>query len=162
MAMAVMSWMLAIPVLGLCTGLRTMTPIALVCWYCHLGYLPVGGTWASWIASPITVGVFTLLAIGEYIGDKLPSTPSRISLFPLLARLAFGGLVGALVATGLKGSVEEGVFLGVAGAALGAYAGYHVRRHLVHSSGWPDMRVALIEDAVTLVLSFFALGIATG
>ncbi len=157
-----MSWMLAIPVLGLCTGLRTMTPIALICWYAHLGYLPLQGTWAFWAASPIAVGVFTLLAIGEYIGDKLSGTPSRISPFPLIARLSFGGLVGALIATGLKGSAVEGILLGLIGAALGAFGGYHIRHHLVKHNGWPDMRVALIEDGVTLLLSFFALGIATG
>lgn len=162
MAMAVMSWMFAIPVLGLCTGFRTMTPMALICWYAHLGYLPVQGTWAFWTASPITVGIFTLLAIGEYIGDKLPSTPSRVAPFPLVARLAFGGLVGAIVATGLKGSFIEGILLGAIGAALGAFLGYNVRRHLVTSVGWPDLPVALVEDGLTILLSFFALGIATG
>jgi len=162
MAMAVMSWMLAIPVLGLCTGLRSMTPIALICWYAHLGYLPVEGTWAFWAANPITVGIFTLFAIGEYIGDKLPKTPSRVSPFPLVARLAFGGLVGALVATGLKGSALEGILLSVIGALIGAFGGYNIRRHLTHVNHWPDLPVALIEDGVTLVLSFFALGIATG
>ena len=162
MAMTVLSWLLAIPVLGLCTGLRTMTPIALVCWYAWGGYLPVHDTWAFWAAKPITVGIFTLLALGEFIGDKLPSTPSRIALFPLLARLSFGGLVGAIVATGLKGSALEGIILGVIGAVIGAFGGFHLRRHLVQNAGWPDLRVALIEDGITLVLSFFALGIVTG
>ncbi len=70
MAIAVMSWLIAIPLLGMCTGLRTMTPIALVCWYAHLGYLPVGGTWAFWVATAIAVGVFTLFAAGEYVGES--------------------------------------------------------------------------------------------
>ena len=162
MAMAVMSWMIAIPVLGLCTGLRCMTPIALICWYAWAGYLPVTSTWAFWIAKPITVGIFTLLALGEYIGDKLPNTPSRISAFPLIARLGFGGLVGALVATGLKGSAVEGIVLGVLGALLGAFAGYRIRHHLTVIKGWRDLPVALAEDGLTLVLSFFALGVVTG
>lgn len=162
MAIAVMSWMFAIPLLGLCTGFRTMTPIALICWYAHLGYLPVQGTWAFWAAKPLTVALFTLLAIGEYIGDKLPKTPARTAPFPLVSRLGFGGLVGALVATGLNGSIVEGIVLGTLGAALGSFGGYHVRHHLVHRTGWPDLRVALIEDGLTLVLSFFALGIVSG
>lgn len=162
MAMTVMSWLVAIPLLGLCTGCRTMTPIALICWYAHFGYLPVSGTWAFWAASPIAVWVFTLLAIGEYIGDKLPKTPSRISAFPFIARLCFGGLVGRIVATALNGSLMEGVLLGVVGAALGAFAGYHLRHSLVKRTGWPDWRVAVIEDGLTLFCSFVALGIATG
>ncbi len=162
MAMAVLSWILAVPLLGLCTGFRAMTPIALICWYAHLGYLPVQGTWAFWVANSITVGIFTLLAIGEYIGDKLPKTPSRIAPFPLISRLGFGGLVGALVATGLKGSISEGILLGVIGAALGSFGGYHVRNRLVKAQGWPDLHVALVEDALTLGLSFIALAIVTG
>ncbi len=162
MAMAVMSWIIALPLLGICTGLRTMTPIALICWYAHLGYLPVHGTWAFWTASPIAVGVFTLLAVGEYIGDKLPRTPSRISPFALIARVSFGGLVGAIIGTALMGSIIEGILLGVMGALIGAFGGYHLRHFAVERTRWPDWRVALIEDGLTLLSSFFALGIITG
>src|ERR1039458_6047953 len=47
MAVAMMSLLIAIPLLGLTTGLRSMTPMALICWYAVLGYLPVDGTWAA-------------------------------------------------------------------------------------------------------------------
>ena len=160
--MTVITWMLAIPLLGLCTGLRTMTPIALVCWYARLGFLPLEGTWASWIANPITIGVFTVLAVGEYVGDKLPMTPSRVTPFPLISRIAFGGLVGALVATSLSGSEIEGTILGIIGAVIGAFGGYNIRRHLTLVKGWPDLTIALVEDGITIVLTFFAMGIATG
>ena len=139
-----------------------MTPVALLCWCARLGYLPVKGTWAFWIASPLAVGIFTLFAIGEYIGDKLPRTPSRISAFPLVSRLAFGSLVGAIVATALERSISAGMVLGVLGAALGSFGGYHIRHHLTATSGWSDLPVALVEDALTLGLSFFALRIITG
>ena len=162
MAMTVISWLIAIPLLGVCTGFRTMTPIALTCWYAWAGYLPVKDTWAGWIASPISVGVFTVLAAGEYVGDKLPRTPARVDPFPLIARLGFGGLVGALVATGLSGSAFEGIVLGVIGAILGTFGGYLLRRAAVDRTGWPDWRVALIEDAITITCSFFALGVITG
>ncbi len=162
MTMAVMSWILAIPLLGFCTGCRTMTPIALICWYAHLGYLPVSGTWAFWTASPIAVGVFTLLAIGEYIGDKLPKTPSRTTAFSLIARLVFGGLVGRIVATALSGSLLEGMLLGVLGAGLGAFVGFQCRQSAVQRTGWPDWRFAVMEDGATLLCSFLALGVITG
>lgn len=162
MAMAVLSWLVAIPLLGFCTGLRSMTPMALICWYAHLGYLPVEGTWAFWAASPVSVGVFTLLAAGEYIGDKLPRTPSRIAAFPLIARLVFGGLVGAIIATALSGSILEGAFLALIGAALGSFGGYFLRRLAVERTGWPDWRIAVAEDVLTLICSFFAMGVVTG
>jgi len=119
MAMAMLSWMLAIPVLGMMVGLRTMTPIAIVCWFAWLGDLPVDGTWAAWSGKLISVILFSILALGEYVGDKLPRTPNRTTPGPLIARLVFGGLVGAIAATGVDGSAIEGIFLGALGALLG-------------------------------------------
>jgi uncharacterized membrane protein len=170
MTMAVLSWVLAIPLLGVMTGLRTMTPIAVMCWFAYLGQagsqeqgdLPVAGTWAFWTAKLATVVIFTLFALGEYVGDKLPQTPNRIAPGPLAARIVFGGLVGAIAATAMQGSAIEGIILGALGAFLGAFVGYHVRKHVVELSGRPDWNVALLEDVSALLLSIFALGIITG
>ena len=170
MTMAVLSWVLAIPLLGVMTGLRTMTPIAVMCWFAYLGQagtqdqgdLPVAGTWAFWTAKLVTVVIFTLFALGEYVGDKLPQTPNRIAPGPLGARVIFGGLVGAIAATAMEGSVIEGIILGSLGALVGAFVGYHVRKHLVEQSGRPDWNVALLEDVSALLLSILALGIITG
>lgn len=169
MTMAVLSWVLAIPLLGIMTGLRTMTPIAAVCWFAYLGQsgnqdqgnFPVAGTWAFWTAKLVTVLIFTAFAAGEYVGDKLPQTPNRTAPGPLLARLVFGGLVGAIAATSMNGSTIEGVILGVLGALVGAFLGYQVRKYLVERSGRPDWNVALLEDVTTIVLSILALGIIT-
>ena len=83
MGSTVAAWMIAIPLLGVATGARSMTPIAVVCWFAHLGLLPVDHTWAFWTANLASVIVFTALALGEYIGDKLPKTPNRIAPGPL-------------------------------------------------------------------------------
>lgn len=166
MAMAVLSWLMAIPLLGMMTGLRTMTPIAVVCWFAYLGpdggYLPVGGTWAFWAGKPVTAIVFTVLALGEFVGDKLPRTPNRTAPGPLLARVAFGGLVGAICATGVRGADLEGIILGAAGALVGAFLGYYVRKHLVEWLGRPDWNIALVEDLSAVLLSVLAMGIVTG
>ena len=170
MTMAVLSWVLAIPLLGMMTGLRTMTPIAVVCWFAYLGqagnqdqgHLPVAGTWAFWTAKLVTVLIFTAFALGEYVGDKLPQTPNRTAPGPLGARLVFGGLVGAIVATAMNGSTIEGVILGALGALVGAFLGYQVRKYLVESTGRPDWNVAVLEDASAVLLSILALGIITG
>jgi uncharacterized membrane protein len=161
MANAILAWLVAIPLLGVATGLRTMTPIALVCWCAHLGYLPVQGTWAFWIAHMVSVVVFTLAAVGEYIGDKLPMTPNRIAPGPLGARLVFGGLVGAIAATALRGAGLEGALLGIVGAVLGSFGGFTVRRDVVEHFGCRDWPVALVEDVITLACSAFALRIVT-
>jgi len=161
MAIAIMSWLLAIPLLGVATGLRSLTGIAVLCWFAYLGYLPVGGTWASWTASVAAVAVFTVLAIGEYIVDKLPHTPDRTAPGPLLARLVLGGLAGSISATAMAGPGLEGVLLGVAGAALGAFAGFMIRRDLVASFGCPDWPVAVVEDLLALLCAIFSMHVVT-
>jgi uncharacterized membrane protein len=162
MANAILSWTLAIPLLGMMTGLRTMTPMAVLCWFAYLGDLPVDGTWAFWSGKLVTAIVFTVLAAGEYVGDKLPQTPNRTAPGPLLARLVFSGLVGAIAATGVTGSVLEGVFLGVLGGLVGTFLGYQIRKHLVQWSGRPDWNIAVLEDASAILLSVLAMGVITG
>lgn len=162
MTIVVLSWLVAIPLLGTVTGLRTMMPMAVLCWFAYLHHLPVRGTWAFWTAHPVTVIVFTLLAAGELVGDKLPKTPDRTSPGPLMARLIFAGLVGAIVAAGLRGSGTEGVILAVVGAGVGAFGGYLVRRELVEWLGCKDWYVAVVEDALALVCAIFAMGVITG
>jgi uncharacterized membrane protein len=161
MAIVIISWLLAIPLLGFATGLRTMTPIAMLCWFAWMGYLPVDGTWASWTGRLVSAIVFTVLALGEYVGDKLPQTPNRTSLFPLLARLSFGGLVGSIAATAMNGSGFEGVLLGILGAAVGTFGGYMVRRDLVEKFDCPDWKVAVCEDLLAIALAGFAVHVIT-
>ena len=161
MAITVLAWLLGIPLLGLATGMRAMTPIAVCCWFAHFGLLPVNGTWAFWIASPVSLAVFTLAALAELIGDKLPKTPPRIAPLGLIARLAFGGLVGAIVATTLQNSVPVGALLAVFGALLGTFGSYLARRDLVRKFCCRDWTVALLEDFLTILLAVFALRLST-
>jgi uncharacterized membrane protein len=154
-----MSWLLAIPLFGLTTGLRTFTPMAMLCWFSYCGYLSLGGTWAAWTGRLAVAIVFTVLAVGELIGDKLPRTPNRTAPGPLLARVVFGGLGGAISATAMDGSGVEGVLLGVVGALLGAFAGFMVRRDLVEKFGCADWNIAVVEDLFAIVCAGFALHI---
>jgi len=137
-----------------------MTPMAVLCWFSYLGYLPVDGTWASWTAHRTTAVIFTVLAIGELIADKLPRTPNRIAAGPLGARLVLGGLAGSIAATAMDGPGIEGVLLGVLGALLGAFAGFMIRRDLVEKIGvdWP---IALAEDIVAILCAVLAMHVVT-
>lgn len=143
----------AAPLLGFSTGLRSFTPIAVTAWFARMGKLPVTGTWASWIRHPAAVGLFTAAALGEYIGDKLPSTPSRTAPLPLLGRIVFGGLVGAILATAFRRPVLGGIGLGALGAVAGSYGGFYARRGLTTGAGLPDMPVALSGDVAAVMLA---------
>jgi len=161
MAIQIISWMLAIPLLGLTTGLRTMTPIAVLCWFAYLGRLQVQGTWASWTAHLVVAILFTLCALGEYVGDKLPRTPNRTAPVPLTSRIVFGGLVGSIAATAMRGPGLEGVVLGAVGAALGAFAGFMIRRDLVERLGCADWLVGVAEDLFAVLCAVFAMHVVT-
>jgi uncharacterized membrane protein len=161
MLIAMLSWLLAIPLLGLTTGLRAMTPMAVLCWFAYLGYLPVQNTWAAWTASVAAVAAFTVLALAECVADKFPRTPDRISATPLMTRLVFGGMIGSIAATAMAGPGLEGVLLGVVGAALGAFAGFMIRRDLVERIGCPDWMVALVEDLIAVACAGFAMHVVT-
>lgn len=162
MAMAVMAWILAVPLLGVGTGMRTFLPMTVLCWFAYLGYLPLDGTWAFWAATLTAAIVFTILATIELIADKQPWISDRTSAGPLLGRLVFGGLVGAIVAAGLNGSEFEGIVLGVGGALIGAFGGHMVRREIVERSRGKDWPVAVAEDLVAVGFAVIAMGIVTG
>jgi uncharacterized membrane protein len=162
MALAVLAWLVAIPMLGVVTGLRSMMPMAVLCWFAFAKQLDVGGTWAAWTAKLSMAIIFTILALAELIADKLPWTPNRTSPAPLAARLFLGGLIGAIAAIGLDGSSTEGGFLALVGALLGAFLGYHARRDIVQRYQLPDWRVAAAEDVIAIGCAVVAMGIITG
>jgi uncharacterized membrane protein len=162
MAMAIMTWLIAIPLLGVVTGMRTMTAMATLCWFAYRGDLPLDDTWAAWAGKLATAIIFSVLALGEYAVDKLPKTPNRTAPPLLLARVLMGGLVGAIVAAGLNGSEFEGVILGVGGALIGTFGGYLVRREIVLRLGSKDWPVALTEDASAILFAVLAMGVVTG
>lgn len=129
-----------------------MTP-AVVSWAAHLGWLQLGDSALAFLASPISVGIFSLLAIGELIGDKLPFIPSRTEIGPILVRLISGGLGGASLAISANQSLVAGVVPGATGAVVGAFVGYETRKRLVASTGLKDFYVALPEDLLAIGLA---------
>ena len=162
MAMEMLTWLIAVPLLGLVTGMRSMTAMAVLCWFAYKGDLSLDGTWAAWAAKLVTAIVFTILALGELVADKLPKTPNRTAPGPLIGRVIFGGLVGSIVAAGLNGSEFEGAILGIGGALIGAFGGFLIRREIVLRTGYKDWRVALAEDASAIFFAVLAMGIVTG
>lgn len=143
----------ATPLLGVSAGLRSFTSLAVAAWFARLGKLPVKSTWASWLAHPASVGALTAAALGEYVGDKLPSTPNRTAPLPLVGRLALGATVGAVVASAYKRNVAGGAAMGAVGALAGTYGGFYARRGLSKGLGLNDLPVAITGDAAAIALA---------
>jgi uncharacterized membrane protein len=139
--------------IGVIAGLRAFTAPAAVAWAGMLDWLVLDGTWAQWVAHPITVAVLTVLLVGELITDQLPKTPSRKTAMQFGARLISGGFAGAVIGTGF-GYPIGGLGAGVIGAVLGTLGGYEARKRLVARNGGRDLPIALLEDGIAVVGGF--------
>jgi uncharacterized membrane protein len=136
--------------LGCPTGLRSLTPPAAICWAAHLGWLHFAGTKLAFLGRPVTLIVFTLLALVELIADKLPQTPARTVPLGLIARIVFGCLGAVALATSAGGNLLGAAIVGIAGAVVGTFAGYQIRRNLVLRAHLPDFAVAIAEDVIAV------------
>jgi uncharacterized membrane protein len=135
--------------IGVFTGLRSLTAPAATAWASHFGWLRLEPPLAV-LGSGISVAVFTTLAIGELLVDKLPQTPSRTAPLGLGARIVAGAVTGACVASGGGQVALLGALLGATGGVVGAFAGYQARTRLVKALGIRDVVVAIVEDVVAL------------
>jgi uncharacterized membrane protein len=140
--------------IGLLNGLRSFTAPAATAWAAYLGWLKLERP-LSLVGSLPAALVFTVLALGEIVADKLPKTPSRTEPLGLGARVLMGALTGACVAAGGGASTILGAVLGVVGAVVGCFGGYQVRTRLVKALGTPDYVVAVAEDLVAIAGSLF-------
>lgn len=144
-------------VLGCVDGLRSMTAPAVVCWAAHFGWLPLSGTRLEFLARPLTLWIITIMAVGELIVDKLPTTPPRTHPVGLIARAVLGGACGFAVAVARETNPMLPVVVAVAGALSSAFAGYNARRLLVKRFRLPDFLVALTEDTLAIAGGFLIL-----
>ena len=141
--------------IGVVAGLRSLTAPAVVAWAARLGWINLHDSPLAFMGSKWTVVIFTVLAVVEFIGDQLPSTPPRTGAVGLSARIVTGALTGASLAVAGNASLLWGAIAGIVGAVAGAYGGYHARVGLVRSLRVPDFVIALPEDVIAIGLGLF-------
>lgn len=141
--------------IGVVAGLRSLTAPAVVAWAAHLGWLNLEGSPLTFMSSTGTALVFSLLAIGELIADKLPGIPRRTAIAPLLARICTGALCGASLAAAANRSLLPACLLAGLGGVIGAFAGYEARRRLVSRLRLKDFFIAICEDLIAIGLACF-------
>lgn len=139
-------------VIGIVAGLRAIMPLAAVAWGAKLHAWSLDGTHLGWIGTTVAAWIFTVLALGELVNDKLPATPSRKVPPQFIARVVTGALAGAVVGA-TQDSLLAGAGLGAVGAVAGTLGGSAVRGKLASIFG-KDLPAALLEDAVAIVLAF--------
>lgn len=138
--------------LGFVTGLRSQTALALLSQAAVRHPDRVADTPFQLLARPPVAVFLSLALVGEWVVDKLPFVPNRINPGPLLGRIAFGAVAGAVVFAEGRGPVPLGAVLGAAGAFVGSHAGYRFRGWLTQGLGLPALLAGITEDAVALGL----------
>ncbi|WP_210521066.1 DUF4126 family protein [Hymenobacter terricola] len=141
------------PVMGFATlaGMRSMSAPAFLSHY--LSRQPSSGLAGSklrFLQKPVTANVLKLLAAGEMVADKLPTTPDRIAPPVLLGRLLSGALVGAGWYKSRHGSAIGGGLLGGLAAVAATFISYALRTGISKQSGTPIALVGVGEDALVM------------
>ena len=135
--------------IGVVAGLRSLTAPAAVSWAARLGWLHLENTWLAFLGFAATPYIFTVLALGELIADKLPKTPSRKALVGFSARILVGAMCGAAFGAP-SDALIGGLLAGVLGAVAGTLGGYEFRVRLVKATGGKDLPISLLEDAIAI------------
>jgi len=138
--------------IGVVAGLRTFSAPAVVSWAAFLGWLDLRATWAAFLGHPVSAIVLGAFAVLELVVDQLPSTPSRKRPAQFGARVLSGGFCGAVLGS-VDGSFALGLVLGALGAVLGTLGGYAARTRLARAQPRRDHVVAVVEDAVALLVA---------
>ncbi len=138
--------------IGIVAGLRALTAPAVISWAAWLGWLHLAGTPLAFLGHVAAPWIFTVLALGELVGDQLPKTPSRKVPVQFATRLVSGALCGAALAAP-SGQLVAGLVAGIVGAVAGTLGGAAARAALARAFG-RDLPAGLLEDVVAIAAAW--------
>ena len=145
-----------VAVLGFVAGLRSQMPLLLLAVAARRGaFARNAGRPLSFLRSRGALLASGALALGELVGDKLPTIPSRLNPGPLVVRLAMGALAGTAITHEAGARVPVGGAIGAVAAGAGSVAGNRFRLFLPRLVRLPHA-AAIVEDAVALGLGSLA------
>jgi uncharacterized membrane protein len=152
-----MSVLLASFLLGITSGLRALSGLAVLSWAARLGYIPLEHTWLAFLGYTFTPYILSVMAIAEKVNDKLPTTPSRLTPPQFITRLVTGTLCG--VALGLATNhLLIGLLAGDVGSLAGMLGGARARAFGARLFG-RDLPAALLEDAAAIGIAVVAVAL---
>lgn len=104
----------------------------------------------SFMQSATTANVLSVLALGEFIGDKLPLAPNRIALPALICRCLSGAVVGAGIYKSSRDNLYAGALLGGITAFAATFASFYIRKEIAGHARLIDPIIGSIEDVIVL------------
>jgi len=109
----------------------------------------------NFIQTGKAVNTLRVMAIGELIADKLPTTGDRISTGGVCGRMVSGGLAGASIYKAASEKTARGTILGAAAALAATYASFYLRKGIVEKSKIFDPVIGVLEDAVAICAGIY-------
>lgn len=137
--------------LGILAGIRSMAAPAIssrILSRHHTNALD--DTPLSFMQSNVTANVMSGLALGEFVGDKMPAAPNRISPAGLIGRCISGVISGAGIYKASGGKWYAGAALGGVTAIAATFGSFYLRKAVVKHSHLIDPIIGTIEDALVL------------
>ncbi|SEM56025.1 Uncharacterized membrane protein [Luteibacter sp. UNCMF331Sha3.1] len=144
--------------IGVVAGLRALMAPAAVAFAARFGGLALSGTPLAFMGYAWTPWILGILAVGELVTDKLPTTPSRKIPVQFGTRLITGALSGACIGAA-HDMLVGGLIAGIVGAAIGTWGGSALRTKMAAAFG-KDTPAAIVEDIVAIVLAVLVVSMA--
>jgi uncharacterized membrane protein len=137
--------------LGVLAGMRTASAPAITSHILsHHHSKRLEHTPLNFMQADITANALKLMAVGELIVDKLPTTPNRIEPAGIVFRCISGALAGASINKAANGNGVAGALLGASAALASSYLFYFLRKSTVKTTKLIDPLIGVIEDALVL------------
>lgn len=142
-------------ILGLVTGIRSLTPLALLSWTSPAREEDFS-TVDQLLKSPASRAATAIAALGEIVADKFPAIPSRTNPVVLLSRVMIGGVAGMILCRRLQQPLVVGIISGATGAGIGSFASTASRAWLPRTTKTPQALWGGVEDILALGLGILA------
>jgi uncharacterized membrane protein len=141
-------------VLGMVAGMRTMmAPAVLALTLTRRPELVPLARPAQWFMLRGIAILLCIAALGELVADKLPRTPNRTAVGPLIARMLSGMITGAAVVEMGQMNPWAGAACGAIGAVIGAFGAFHARRFVGRATGIRDPYIGALEDVAAIAIA---------
>ena len=102
------------------------------------------------IQSPKVANALKVLALGEFVGDKLPFAGDRIKPVSVTFRSLSGSLAGTSIYKANGNHALAGAVLGAAAAFSSTFGSFYLRKMIVKKTGIYDPIIGAIEDILVI------------
>ena len=104
----------------------------------------------NFMQNSVTANILSTMALSEFVGDKVPSAPDRISPPGLIGRGISGMLAGASIYKASGGNWYAGAALGGVTAIAATFGSFYLRKYVAKQAHLIDPLIGSIEDSLVL------------